>query len=192
MVRSSRASSAAVLPSSRELMTREVIAAALGLLADQLQPDGPRVDLIVVGGAAMVLLFGVRESTKDVDAFHVEPDARLRVAEAAAKVAVALELPSDWLNDAAKGYVHGLSLGPVLLDKPTLRVRTLSPVQLLAMKLSAWRDDLDVEDARRLLKECRGARDDVWRDVERHVVPGREMKARYAFDDLWETERGSA
>ena len=87
------------------------------------------------------------------------------MAETAAKVAVAFELPSDWLNDAAKGYVHGLS---------------------------AWRDDLDVEDPRRLLKECRGAREDVWRDVERHVVPGREMKARYAFDDLWETERGSA
>jgi len=26
------------------------------------------------------------------------------------------------------------------------------------MKLSAWRDDLDIGDARRLLKECRGCR----------------------------------
>ena len=140
----------------------------------------------------MVLLFGARDSTKDVDAFHLNLEAKPRVAEAAAKVAMALELPSDWLNDAAKGYVHGLSLGPVLLDTPTLRVRTLSAMQLLAMKLSAWRDDLDVEDARRLLKECRGAREDVWREVEPYVVPGREMKARYAFDDLWESERGTA
>ena len=165
---------------------------ALGLLGDRLPPDEPRIDLIVVGGAAMVLLFGARDSTKDVDAFHLNLEANVRVAEAAAKVAVALELPSDWLNDAAKGYVHGLSLGPVLLETPTLRVRTLSAMQLLAMKLSAWRDDLDVDDARRLLKECRGTRDGVWREVELYVVPGREMKARYAFDDLWESEHGTA
>lgn len=173
-------------------LTREVIVEALDLLADRLPPDEPRIDLIIVGGAAMVLLFGARDSTKDVDAFQLDLEAKSRVAEAAAKVAMALELPSDWLNDAAKGYVHGLSLGPVLLDMPTLRVRTLSSVQLLAMKLSAWRDDLDVEDARRLLKECRGAREDVWREVEPYVVPEREMKARYAFDDLWESEHGTA
>jgi hypothetical protein len=93
-------------------LTREVIVAALSLLADRLQPDEPRVDLIIVGGAAMVLLFGARESTKDVDAFHLDMDANTRVAEAAANVARALELPSDWLSDAAKGYVHGLSFGP--------------------------------------------------------------------------------
>ena len=173
-------------------LTREVIVEALGLLADRLRPDEPRVDLIIVGGATMVLLFGARDSTKDVDAFHVDPKATSRVAAAAASVAMALDLPSDWLNDAAKGYVHGLSLGPVLLDTPTLQVRTLSVMQLLAMKLSAWRDDLDVDDARRLLKECRGARVDVWREVEPYVVPGRELKARDAFDDLWESEHGPA
>lgn len=173
-------------------LTREIIVEALGLLADRLRPDEPRVDLIIVGGAAMVLLFGARASTKDVDGFQLDLEAGPRVAEAAARVATALDLPGDWLNDAAKGYVHGLSLGPVLLERPTLRVRTLSSEQLMAMKLSAWRDDLDVEDARRLLKECRGTAEDVWREVEPFVVPGREMKARYAFDDLWESEHGPA
>lgn len=140
----------------------------------------------------MVLLFGARDSTKDVDAFHLDPDSRSRVAAAAASVAEVLELPSDWLNDAAKGYVHGLSIGPVVVDTATLRVRTLSVTQLLAMKPSAWRDDLDVEDARRLLKECAGTRADVWRQVEPHLVPGRETKAQYAFDDLWESEHGTS
>ena len=173
-------------------LTREVIVGALELLADRLEPDEPRVDLIVVGGAAMVLLFGARQSTKDVDAFQLDMDAKPRVAEAAASVAIALDLPGDWLNDAARGYVHGLSVGPVLLETPTLRVRTLSSTQLLAMKLSAWRDDVDIDDARRLLTECRGAREDVWGDVEPYIVPGREIKARYAFDDLWESEHGPA
>ena len=81
--------------------------AALARLADRLAADQPRVDLIVVGGAAMVLLFGARDSTKDVDAFHLDPDARSRVAAAAASVAESLELPSDWLNDAAKGICAG-------------------------------------------------------------------------------------
>jgi hypothetical protein len=54
------------------------------------------------------------------------------------------------------------------------------------MKLAAWRDDVDIEDARLLLTHLSGTRDDVWRAVEPHVPPGRELKAKYAFDDLWE------
>lgn len=53
---------------------------ALGLLADSLQPDERRVDMIIVGGAATVLLFGARESTKDVDAFHLDLTAKSRLA----------------------------------------------------------------------------------------------------------------
>ena len=140
----------------------------------------------------MVLLFAARESTKDVDAFSMDPEPQARVFEAARRVAAALELPEDWLNDGAKGYTHGLAPGPMLLNTPTLRVRTVSAEQLLAMKLSAWRDDLDIEDARRLLQECAGPREDVWQHVERHIVPGRELKARYAFDDLWESRHGVA
>src|SRR5438105_2221177 len=45
-------------------LTRDVIVRALNLLAEQLPPGRPPVDLIVVGGAAMVLLFAARESTK--------------------------------------------------------------------------------------------------------------------------------
>ncbi len=173
-------------------LTRDVILRALTLLAEQLPADRPPVDLVVVGGAAMVLLFAARESTKDVDAFSVEPEAQARVTDAARLVAADLELPEDWLNDGAKGYAHGLAPGPMLLDTPALRVRTVSVEQLLAMKLSAWRDDLDVEDAKRLLQECGDAREEIWEHVERHIVPGRELKARYAFDDLWESQHGTA
>ena len=62
----------------------------------------------------------------------------------------------------------------------------------LTMKLSAWRDDLDVGDARLLLSKIPGERIAVWRQVEPHLVPGRELKAQYAFDDLWEADRGPA
>ncbi|MND04620.1 hypothetical protein D3C83_249800 [compost metagenome] len=68
----------------------------------------------------------------------------------------------------------------------------LAPQQLLAMKLSAWRDDVDIADAAKLLPVIQGSRDQVWTMVEPHIVRGRELKARYAFDDLWESQHGSA
>jgi predicted nucleotidyltransferase len=49
-------------------------------------------------------------------------------------------------------------------------VRTLAPPQLLAMKLAAWRDDLDIEDARLLLSKIAGDRDTVWEQVEPYLV----------------------
>lgn len=61
-----------------------------------------------------------------------------------ADITRALEALDDWFNDAAKGYVHGLALGERLLVTPSLVVHTLAPEQLLAMKLSAWRDDVDI------------------------------------------------
>lgn len=61
---------------------------------------------------------------------------------------------------------------------------------MLAMKLSAWRDDLDIADDHLLLGRLEGEREEVWAAVEPFLVPGRELKAQYAFADLWEVERG--
>ena len=75
-------------------LTRDVILRALSLLAERLPPGEAPVDLILVGGAAMVLLFGARESTKDVDAFSVDPQAATSVAKAATDVARPLDYPT--------------------------------------------------------------------------------------------------
>lgn len=164
---------------------------AFSALAGELRRAGARAEIAVAGGAALVLLYGARESTKDVDAITLDASAADAVRIASRAVAGALGLPSDWLNDAAKGYVHGLALGERLFESETLIVRALAAQQLLAMKLSAWRDDVDVEDARLLLRSLVGDRDVAWRSIEPHLVPGRELKARYAFEDLWEAEHGS-
>jgi len=58
------------------------------------------------------------------------------------------------------------------------------------MKLYAWRDDVDIADARRLLQEMPGIRDEIWQSVEPYLVPGNELKAQYAFADLWEALYG--
>lgn len=174
------------------MLSRDDIQRALIALADELAELGTRCEIAIVGGAAVVLLYEARPSTKDVDAFLLSATEPATLREAARRTALALGLPEDWLNDAAKGYVHGISLGEVVLDRPTLVVRALAPHQLLAMKLSAWRDDVDIEDARLLLSKLTGSQDEVWRQLEPHVVPGRETKAYYAFCDLWETSHESS
>jgi len=174
-----------------ERLTRGRIVAALRALASEIKGPGTPVELIVVGGAALVLLYDARDTTKDVDAFSGDAATAAQLREAAGRVADRFGLPNDWLNDAARGYAHGLSRGPVLLETPSLVVRTLTPGQLLAMKLCAWRDDVDVSDARLLLSKMPGDRDAVWLAVAPHLLPGRELKASYAFADLWEADRGA-
>ena len=60
------------------------------------------------------------------------------------------------------------------------------------MKLYAWRDDVDIADATRLLETLTGPgnRAEVWKHIEPFLMPGRELKAQYAFDDLWESLYG--
>jgi len=161
----------------------------LSALAEELSASNPRGELTVVGGAAMALLYGARPTTKDVDVYIARPAEAALVRDAARRVARALKLPPDWLDDGAKGFIHGLALGDTVFEHEALTVRALAPEQLLAMKLCAWRDAVDFEDARLLLSKLSGGRDDVWAQLEPYLVPGRETTACYAFDDLWERHR---
>ncbi|MBN1612027.1 MAG: hypothetical protein JW940_35680 [Polyangiaceae bacterium] len=65
---------------------RADITAAFEALSDELGQRSERAEIVVVGGAALVLLFGARETTKDVDACFVKPEAS-RIRNAAARVA---------------------------------------------------------------------------------------------------------
>ena len=44
-------------------------------LSEELERDARRAELVVAGGAALVLLFRARESTKDVDAYFINSSA---------------------------------------------------------------------------------------------------------------------
>jgi hypothetical protein len=173
-----------------ERLTQADIRRALEALAAALPATHPPRELWIVGGAALVLLYA--ETTKDVDGIALGAAAAAELRAAAGSVAASLGLPADWLNDGAKGYLHGLAPGEVLFSRASLVVRSVAPRQLLAMKLSAWRDDLDVSDARLLLSKLPGDKASVWQQVEPYLVPGRQLRAQYAFDDHWEADRGSA
>ena len=169
--------------------TRKEIAEGIERLGQLAVKNGIEIELVLVGGALMVLRFRARESTRDVDVAILAPSDAQKVRELARRVAEEHGWPEDWLNDGAKGYLIGLSSGPVVLSAPGIEVRSPATAQLLAMKLSAWRDDVDIADASRLLEEMKGDRDEIWRKVEPYLIPGHELKARYAYADLWDGRR---
>jgi hypothetical protein len=140
----------------------------------------------------MVLGYHARQSTKDIDALVLPPPEAHVVRDWAAVVARERDWSEDWLNDAAKGYIVGMSDGPILLAAAGIEVRQPAVEQLLAMKLCAWRDDVDIADARRLLAdlESNADGDREWQRVAPYLLQGRELKARYAFEDLWESIHG--
>jgi hypothetical protein len=164
---------------------------AFAALSADLAARRERAQIAITGGAALVLLFGARDTTKDVDAFFIQPDPP-RIREAAARVARDLELPEDWLNDAAKGYFVAVSEGEVVFESPALMVRAVAMEQLLAMKLAAWRDAIDRGDARLLLSKMTGSGEEIWSRVQPFVPPSYLDKASYAFEDLWDSIHGTS
>lgn len=173
--------------------SREEIQDGLKRLGELAQAQGLHIRLTLVGGAVMVLGYQARQSTRDVDAVILAPKEARLVRALARQVAEENDWPEDWLNDGAKGYLVGISEGPMLFSAPGIETRAPALEQLLAMKLSAWRDDLDISDARRLMQEIKGKRDkdEIWQSLEPYLVPGDELTAQYAFLDLWESLYGS-
>lgn len=133
--------------------TKEQLEQLLVLLNDELQHSGVTGEICIVGGAAMILAFGSRESTRDIDALLMEPAS---VRSAALKVAQAHNLPGNWLNDGAKGFASGQSLEvKSLLQFSHLRVVAPPAEYILAMKCIAARvglDEHDKEDTAFLIK----------------------------------------
>jgi hypothetical protein len=137
--------------SSRQLSRAKIIE-ALQALGDELSRRDVRGQVFIVGGAAMALAYSTRRVTVDVDAVF-EPKAAIY--EAASKVAEDLDLPADWLNDAAKGFMPGTDKDArPLPEVEGIEITTASPRYLLAMKLLAMRIGEDDEDIEILIREC--------------------------------------
>jgi hypothetical protein len=132
------------------LLTREQIETALTMLDAEIGRAGRRASIHLVGGAVMCLVFRARESTRDVDAWFDEPGV---VRAAAARVAEALQLPADWLNDAAKGFLPAGAQFESWRALPNLEIFVANARTLFAMKSAAARTAEDAEDIRVLARE---------------------------------------
>jgi len=64
-------------------LTSQQISEALRLLGQFADDRNESIELIIVGGSAMVLLFGSRDSTEDVDAVAADPEQKQLVQELA-------------------------------------------------------------------------------------------------------------
>lgn len=159
------------------MLDRTDILSALSALDEELQRQGLQGEIVLVGGAALVLSHEARLGTKDVDAILLVPAQALKAA--ASVVAASLGLPDDWLNDRAWVFAAGVAPGPVVYSSATLLVRSASSAQLLAMKLSAMRDSVDYNDAELLLSSMTGTRDEIWAELEPFLDPSQpEWKRR--------------
>ncbi len=166
--------------------TRAKIVQALQALGDELVHRGLRGQIFIVGGAAMALAYSTRRITKDIDAVF-EP--KSAIYEAAATVAENLDLPADWLNDAAKGYMPGNDRDPrPIADIRGIEVTTASPRYLLAMKLMAMRFGEDDEDIELLLRECNVHNVEEAIDLLRKMYPLQEppAKTRFYLEELFD------
>jgi hypothetical protein len=180
------------------MVNRETLLAGLRKVSELLAEKGVVGEIDIFGGAAMMLAFQARQSTKDVDAvFAPVPEIR----EAAARAASEFDMAPDWLNDAAKGFLspRGDFTDEYVPQFPNLRILTPTPQYLLAMKVLASRvgvrvsggDKADIQFLIRLVGLTRS--EQVMEIVAQYYDPARvPIRSAYLVDEIFqEQERES-
>ena len=133
-------------------LTKKQILQLFAALNEELQKDGARGELYLVGGAVMCLVYDARASTRDVDAWF-KPGKAIRAA--AARVGLQQGVDAHWLNDGVKGYLSDQGEYAPFLSLSHLNVMTAQPEYLLAMKCLSMRigeEFHDLDDIRYLLR----------------------------------------
>jgi hypothetical protein len=173
-------------------LSKQTIIAALAALNEKLRTRETTGEICIFGGAAMILAFDARESTRDVDALFVPKAA---IANAIEEVAEELGLSGNWLNDGVKGFVSEVrDITPD--DMPQFsHLRVLRPTApyLLAMKCLAARipgyDTAgDSEDVKTLIRNL-GLRspEEVFDIIGRYYQPKDiPAKTRYFVEEVAE------
>ena len=143
----------------------------------------------IVGGAAMCVVYNARASTKDVDAIF-KPTKIIR--EIVSQIGAEQNLESDWLNDAAKGYIEGQFDRVEVLNRPNLRVWSPEPRYMLAMKcLSSRWDSLDRQDVEFLvnLLQIKSPKE-VFKIIESYFPKNRiPPKTQFFIEELMQRPR---
>ena len=102
-------------------MDKEQIKFYLEKLSEALERQGVHGEIVIYGGAAMVLVLKARPSTKDVDAVFAPKEIIYRAAKEIEDLHGA---PENWLNDAVKGFISSREKHEPFGDHPNLKVYT--------------------------------------------------------------------
>lgn len=135
-------------------LSKDDIERLLTRLGELAASEGIRIEMFIVGGAAMALAYNASRSTGDLDAVF-EPKAK--VYDLARRIAgeEGPALSEDWLNDSVKAFLpgHDPDARGVLKDCPGLAVTVASPRYLFVLKAMAARES-DEDDLRALYPMC--------------------------------------
>ncbi len=183
---------------SPDKLSKANILAALDRLNELLHEKGVTGELCIFGGAAMVLAFDARESTRDVDAVFV-PKSEIYLA--AERIAEDMNLPSSWLNDGVKGFISGD--GELTEDGmpqwENLRILRPTTRYLLAMKCMASRvADYDtVGDKSDIIHLCRDLKvktsEEILNFVEDYYPTARiSVKTQYFIEEIIAEMKGAS
>lgn len=159
-----------------DLLDRHTILSAFDKLDSELGRRHVRVEMFVVGGAAIALAYGQDRRTRDVDAAFTNAGA---VYEAARTVARRMRIPGDWLNDAVRSFLIGPDVDARQLREGSwLQISIGSPRYVLAMKLLAARAEQDQDDIRLLYNLCGFSTASEGLDLLEEYLPGRPVPDR--------------
>lgn len=122
----------------------------LQLLGQELKDKNTTGNILLLGGAVMLLEVGNRSTTQDIDASFEGSDASL-IRKAVTIVAQQEGLAEDWLNDGAKGFLYSQPKTVLWRHYPGLNVYIPTLDYILAMKVVAGRPR-DIEDAKALIR----------------------------------------
>ncbi|HJT60020.1 MAG TPA: DUF6036 family nucleotidyltransferase [Ktedonobacteraceae bacterium] len=132
-------------------MDKKDIEKYLRMLGQELQKRQMTGEILLVGGAVMLLKVQNREVTKDIDAYF-NPEQANVIRDAARVIAEREGLAEDWINEGVKGFFYKQPPTEQWAEYPGLRVYIPSLDYLFAMKVVAGRPQ-DIEDIKALAHE---------------------------------------
>ena len=131
-------------------------------------------ELILIGGASILVNYEFRNSTSDVDCIDVN---NILMNDAIIKVAEKYDLPTDWINTdfkITKSYSDKLinySTYYKTFGNGTLEIRTIKDEYLIAMKLVSGRKyKNDISDIVGIISEIKKERDISLSEIEKAVI----------------------
>lgn len=105
------------------IITKSQLESAFLRLSQLAVAENETIELLLLGGGVMVLAYGTRPATKDVDVVILAPQDRSMVRRLAEIVAREFGWSADWLNEGAKGYLVEPTLGETVFKSDGLTVR---------------------------------------------------------------------
>ncbi len=156
----------------------------LKILGEELEKKGCTGEILLAGGAIMLLVIKNRDTTKDIDAYFSVASSEIR--EAATKIARDHGLREDWLNDGVKGFFYGTPPQSLWAEYPGLRVYLTDPEYIFAMKVAAGRVE-DVPDIQALVKFLELKSPEQCLNIVQKYIPTHLLTAKmqYLIDDLF-------